>query len=54
MFQNIVGQVERYDGDADYINKLKGRFIELGDDVEIRPRKKYIGFIRKTNRLLPN
>ena len=33
----------------DLYYKLKERFLELGEDVEIRPRKKYIGFIRKTN-----
>ena len=33
----------------DLYYKLKERFVELGEDVEVRPRKKYIGFIRKTN-----
>lgn len=28
---------------------LKERFMSLGEDVEIRPRKEYIGFIRKSN-----
>lgn len=30
-------------------NTLKERFLDLGDDLEVRPRKKYIGFIRKSN-----
>ena len=30
-------------------NKLKERVLSLGDDIEIRPRKDYLGFIRKTN-----
>jgi predicted transport protein len=30
-------------------NKLKEICLGFGDDIEIRPRKEYIGFIRKTN-----
>ena len=30
-------------------NKFKERVLSLGDDIEIRPRKDYLGFIRKTN-----
>lgn len=30
-------------------NKFKERVIGIGEDVEVRPRKEYIGFIRKTN-----
>lgn len=30
-------------------NKFKERVLSLGDDIEIRPRKEYLGFIRKTN-----
>lgn len=29
--------------------KLKDRILGISDDIEIRPRKEYIGFIRKTN-----
>lgn len=29
--------------------KLKERFIDLGEEIEVRPRKKYIGFIKKSN-----
>jgi len=29
--------------------ELKRRILELGENVEIRPRKKYIGFITKSN-----
>jgi predicted transport protein len=30
-------------------NKFKERVLNFGDDIEIRPRKEYLGFIRKTN-----
>lgn len=30
-------------------NKFKERVLGIGEDVEVRPRKEYIGFIRKTN-----
>jgi len=30
-------------------NKFKERVLSFGDDIEIRPRKEYLGFIRKTN-----
>lgn len=30
-------------------NDLKRRILELGDNIEIRPRKRYIGFIANTN-----
>lgn len=29
--------------------KFRERLLEFGDDIEIRPRKEYIGFIRRTN-----
>lgn len=36
------------EGLSTYI-KFKERVLSLGDDIEIRPRKEYLGFIRKTN-----
>lgn len=30
-------------------NKFKERVLSLGDDIELRPRKEYLGFIRRTN-----
>ena len=30
-------------------NKFKERVLSLGDDIELRPRKEHLGFIRRTN-----
>lgn len=63
--ENIVSSVSRevklYDEEHHTNNKkvgdevrelygqLKERILGLGEDIEIRPRKEYIGFIRKSN-----
>jgi predicted transport protein len=58
---SVLREVKLYDEEHHTKNKkvgddvrelyssLKERILGVGDDVEIRPRKEYVGFIRKTN-----